>query len=245
MSALPERSHFIDEYRGVLCGEASSIGVDLTTSQCERLLTHLWLVLDANEKVNLTALTNPREAITKHLIDSLLFLCPYCSEEGLYLDMGTGAGYPGIVLEIMHPRPGVLLDARGKKIEACRFFCEELDLAHVQCIASRVEEYAKDHKEGFQTITARALAPLEVLLEYAQPLLAFGGCLIAGKGVLGEDEWEHGDEVAGLLGMSCVSRETFQLPCGAGHRELLIFQKVGAASVRLPRRAGMATKRPL
>ncbi len=245
MSILPDRSSFVATYAKVLRGEAATVGVTLTDIQCDRLLSHLWLVLHANEQVNLTAITEPREAITKHIIDSLLFFGPYRAEEGPYLDMGTGAGYPGIVLEIMCPRPGVLLDARVRKVEACKRFCRELGLEDVECRAERVEDYARTHREYFATITARALAPLAVLLEYAQPLLALGGYLIAGKGALSNDELTHGNEVADRLGYKGVSRETLQLPHNAGQREILIYEKVAESTVKLPRRAGMATKRPL
>ncbi len=221
------------------------MGVVIDDLQCTQLLTHLWLVLSANEQVNLTAITSPEEAITKHVVDSLLFLKPYREGAGRYLDMGTGAGYPGIVLEIMEPRPGVLLDSRNKKIDACRRFCDELGLVDVACCAERIEDHAREHREDYGTITARALAPLGVILEYAQPLLTPGGYVIASKGSLSGEELKHGSEVAELLGFEGVSCETFQLPRGAGKREILVYRKVGDSSVRLPRKAGMATKRPL
>ena len=221
------------------------MGVALDALQCVRLLTHLWLVLQENEHLNLTSINDPLKAITKHIVDSLLFLDAYRAQEGPYLDMGTGAGYPGIVLEIMDPCSGVLLDSRVKKMAACEKFCGELGLSDVACRAERVEDYAREHRDEYSTITARALAPLGVLLEYAQPLLAPGGRLIAGKGILGSDELSHGNKVAELLGFVTVSRETFELPRNAGQRDVIIFQKIGETSMRLPRRAGMAIKRPL
>lgn len=245
MSIFKERSLFVAEHSAPLRSEASIIGVSVSEIQAKRLLEHLWMIFKANDFMNLTAITDSREALLKHIIDSLAFLAPYTCQEGRYLDMGTGAGYPGIVLEIMHPRPGVLLDSREKKIEACRYFCKDLGLEDVECRAERIEDHARTHPEAYGTITARALAPLGVTLEYAQPLLTQHGFLITSKGRMDQEEREHGEEVAKRLGFERVSRETLSLPGLAGQREVIVYQKVRDSEVKLPRKSGMAKKRPL
>lgn len=245
MSVLGERSLFVAEHSELLRDAATCIGVDVSEVQAERLLGHLWMVLKANDSRNLTAITDAKEAIAKHIIDSLTFLAPYRHQQGRYLDMGTGAGYPGIVLEIMQPREGVLLDSRTKKVEACRYFCKDLGLKNVSCCAERIEDHARNHPESYGTVTARALAPLGVTLEYAQPLLAHEGFLITSKGKMDSEEREHGEQVAKRLGFERISRETLALPGLAGQREIIVHQKIRASEVKLPRKAGMATKRPL
>ena len=245
MGIITERTLFIAEHSVILRDEASLIGIRLSEEQSRQLLTHLWMTLKANHFINLTAITDHSEALIKHIIDSLVFLTHYNSQTGKYLDMGTGAGYPGIVLEIMKPREGVLLDARAKKIEACQYFIKELGLHQVACLAERIEDHARSNPEAYGTVTARALAPLGVTLEYAQPLLAYGGCLITSKGHMDQEERTHGEEVAKRLGFQNVSRETLSLPGLAGQREVIVYKKVDDSEVKLPRKTGMATKRPL
>lgn len=228
------------------------LGIAVTEEQLSLLERQLELVLKANEKINLTAIRNPRDAVIKHTIDSMLFYPAYHRCRGRYLDIGTGAGYPGMVLEILEPREGVLLDSVAKKVEACRRIGSELGLAGIRYVAERVETFALEEPESFGVVTARAVAPVEVLLEYAQPLLKEEGVLIVSKGHIDETEEENGLFVASQIGMATVSRETFSLPLDMGERTLMVFEKStgelegdGVSLIKLPRRVGRAVKRPL
>ena len=232
-------------YRELLYRSAERFRVPIDDELCERLLCQMKLVLDADRTVNLTAIRNPREAVVKHIVDSMAFYPAYHAAQGRYLDFGTGAGYPGMVLEILEPRPGVLLDSVGKKIVACQRIGDKLGLRDVDYVAERVESYAAERGGCFGVLTARAVAPLYELLEYASPLLEQGGVFIAGKGMLSDEEAEHGAVVAELVGLERVSCETFELPDAMGRRTILVYRKVRQSSVNLPRPVGRAKKRPL
>lgn len=231
--------------RETLQREADRMDIPLTDEKSSLLLKQLRLVLEANRGLNLTAIRDPWEAVIKHTVDSMTFYPLYHDHAGRYLDMGTGAGYPGMVLEILEPRDGVLLDSVAKKIDACRHIGHELGLSDIQYVAERVELFAQQEPEAFGVITARAVAPIGVLLEYSQPLLETGGILILSKGILGYEEEAQGEKVASLVGLECVSRETLELPGGAGTRTILEYAKTGVSKVQLPRSIGRATKQPL
>lgn len=233
------------ELQGLLVREGERFGLSLTEEQVFLLERQLELVQQENARVNLTAIRDLREAVIKHLVDSMAFYPAYAEYPGVYLDLGTGAGYPGMVLELLKPREGVLLDSVAKKIDACRRIAEQLGLTGVRYVAERAERFALEEPEAFGVITARAVAPVGVLLEYAQPLLEREGVLVMSKGRLGDEENEQGLRVAEYVGMECVSRETISLSEDAGERTLLVFQKVGASQIPLPRRIGRATKKPL
>ena len=228
---------------------AAGLGVELNDAQADMILSHLGLVLEKNKVLNLTAIEDRDRALVLHAVDSLTLapLLEGCSSpEGRYLDIGTGGGYPGIPLAIATGLRGTLIDSVSKKIDACKAFVEELGLEEqLELLSLRAEELAKERAAAYEAVVARAVAPIAVLIEYAAPLLDTGGSLIISKAPLQEDEFQQGERAAGLCGMENVSRETLELPEGLGARELLIYKKSGVPSVTLPRRPGMAVKRPL
>jgi 16S rRNA (guanine527-N7)-methyltransferase len=222
------------------------IGINATEEQLGSLLLHLDLVLKKNETMNLTAIRNKEKGITLHIVDSLLLLEQFDMTKGVFLDLGTGAGFPGIPLSIMSGREGVLLDSVKKKATACSEFIDHLALSdRLTTSSERVEEHALSHKGSYGCVTARAVASLDVLVEYAAPLLCLYGRLIAAKGVLEEEELNAAHRTADLCGMSIVSRETFELPKSDGHREIIVLEKKEAGRISLPRRIGEARKNPL
>ena len=139
-----------------------------------------------------------------------------------------------------------LLDSVGKKVKACSEFADDLLLSdRVQCVHGRLEEYAKVIHGSQDVVVARALAPLDILLEYAEPYLKRNGYLVFGKGKPDEEELSKAAYVSSLLGYSNVSRETFELPYDMGHREIFVYQKTSRSKVKLPRRNGEARNNPL
>lgn len=141
---------------------------------------------------------------------------------------------------------GVLLDSVTKKVVAVSEFLSSLNLNNrISTSSDRAESYALDHRNEFDLVCARAVAPLASLVEYAAPLLSFNGRFITTKAQISEEEFSAGLKAAKLCGLSYVSRETFELPQNSGHREILIFKKQNNASVKLPRMVGMAKNKPL
>lgn len=209
-------------------------------------IQHLDLVLQANKTTNLTRILNIEDAAVLHILDSLVLL-PYIHKapEGALLDMGTGAGFPGIPLTIVSGRKATYIDSVGKKVDAVNFFVKGLGLKHAHAVHDRLEEYARTHKKQFAVVTARALAPLPVLVEYAAPYLKDGGLFVITKGNPSDEELASGMSAAKTCGFTQLLNDSIDLPCGLGHREFIVLKKTHPASVSLPRANGMARKNPL
>ncbi len=221
-------------------------GVELNPEQAKLCVRHLLLVIDKNKALNLTRILNPDDALILHLLDSLLLL-PYLNSapKGDFLDMGTGAGFPGIELAIASGRNGLLIDSVGKKVDAVCEFAEELKLENVAVEQYRLEEAALDFDEQFSCVVARALAPLPVLLEYATPFIAEKGLFIVTKGNPEENEIKAGHKAASICGLKLIESQSFELPFEIGHREIYVYQKVRKPKIKLPRANGFARKKPL
>ena len=209
-------------------------------------IQHLDLVLEANKSINLTRILNIEDAAVLHILDSLVLLF-YISKapEGVLLDMGTGAGFPGVPLTIASGCKAVYIDSVGKKVDAVNSFVKELGLKHAHAVHVRLEEYARTHKKQFAVVTARALAPLPVLVEYASPFLKDGGLFVVTKGNPSDKELQSGLAAAKICGFTTLMTDDLDLPNGLGHREFIILKKTRQASVSLPRANGMAKKNPL
>lgn len=234
-----------DELRELLYSDASSFGIELTDNQAYLLLKYIDLVVEKNKVINLTRITDPISAIRLHLIDSLL-LAAAVSSKCKFIDIGTGAGMPGIPFAIATGSNGYLLDSVGKKIIAVNEFINELGLQKsLLGVNSRAEEFVLKNHHTLDLVMARAVAPLCTLVEYASPFLHTDGLFLAAKSRITDEELSDGLKAACIVGLSMVSRETFELPDNAGHREILVFQKNGKEKVRLPRKNGMAKNHPL
>lgn len=228
--------------------ELADFGISCTEEQARLLVAHLSLVIEKNKVVNLTRITDPADAVTLHIVDSLLPLAVErlgLSSDSSFVDIGTGAGYPGIPLGVMTGAEGLLLDSVGKKVAAVSEFIHELGLTNLTALHTRVEDLPTDVLGVQDCVVARAVAQSNVLVEYATPLLSFGGLLVLEKAHVSDEEYEAAKKASKLCGLSIVSRETFELPREMGYREILVFAKTGEARVKLPRKAGMAKKEPL
>lgn len=223
---------------------------DITCSldQAHLLVKHLMLVIEKNRVTNLTRITDPLEAVTLHIVDSLLPLS--CESVRLdrtsyFMDMGTGAGFPGIPLGIMTGAHGLLVDSVNKKTLAVSEFLSRLGLSGLHALHSRIEDCAVLYPQAQDYVFARAVAQANVLVEYASPLLKVGGTLVLEKARPTEDEISSSVRAAKTCGLSLVSRETFELPNSLGHREIILYKKVSRPSIRLPRKPGEAKRNPL
>lgn len=232
-----------------LCAAAA---IEVDEEQSQRLVKYLRLVLIKNCSLNLTAIREWEKALVLHLVDSLTLLPEFDKQpefisEMPFLDMGCGAGFPGIPLAIMRPmRIGELCDSVRKKILAVDGFISELGLERqLSTNSERLENYAKYRKHEFGCVTARAVSALPVLLEYAAPFVPREGRLIVSKGQPTADELESGERAAKVCGFQLRSNRTVELPESMGQRTILNYVKVKEPAYKLPRAIGMALKEPL
>lgn len=229
----------INEERLLKKGEA--YGLDLF-AVLPKLSLYAKLLVEYNEKVNLTAITDPEGIEDRHFIDSLLFAA-LPEVAGSLVDVGTGAGFPGVVAKLYKPELSLtLLEPTGKRLDFLRFLCGELGIS-AQFVKERAEEAArKQWREQFDVATARAVASLPVLLEYCLPLVKVGGVFIAMKG--SEDETGAAAAACGKLGGNFLRAERRVLPAGE-RRSLLLYQKISQTSAVYPRNGGKIAKKPL
>lgn len=216
---------------------------DLPAGADQRLMELLRLVRDSPH--SLTAVRDPVEAVEVHVADSLGGLrLEELQRAAVIADLGSGAGFPGLVLALARPDARVaLVESVGKKAEFLRETAERLGLANVEVVADRAESWTAG-MGACDAVTARALAPLAVLLEYAAPLLRDGGALVAWKGRRDMDEEREGQAAADLLGMETPITTAVPGPREA-QRHLYLSRKLRSTPAKFPRRPGMARKRPL
>jgi 16S rRNA (guanine527-N7)-methyltransferase len=234
--------------------EKAFLGLDLelTDHQLEKFALYTNLLLEWNEKINLTAITDLREIMVKHFLDSLVYvrwLKKYYPKGKILLgDLGTGAGFPGIPLKILLPDIEVILiDALAKRITFLKKVIADLELLKIKTFHARAEDFGRDleYRESFDVIVARAVAELPVLLEYASPLLRIGGRLMAAKGINPEEELRSAGKALQVLNCSYEHLEKYSLAEGADHRSLLVIKKIGPTPAKYPRQAGKPKKSPL
>ena len=218
----------------------------ISEDELRTCIQHLDLVLETNKTTNLTHILNVEDAVVLHILDSLVLL-PYINKapDGALLDMGTGAGFPGIPLTIVTRRKATYIDSVGKKVDAVNSFIKALRLKHAHAVHDRLEEYARSHKKQYSVVTARALAPLPVLVEYAAPFLEDGGLFVITKGNPSDEELNAGMSASKICGFTTLLTDAIDLPDCLGHREFIVLKKTHPASVSLPRANGMAKKNPL
>ncbi len=228
-----------------LCAE---FGVELDELKIKRLNLYGNLLLEWNEKINLTAITEPEAVLYKHFYDCILFFKNTVVPVGASLvDVGTGAGFPGMVLKIVRPDIEVtLIDSLNKRLVFLNEVIEQLSLSGIKTIHMRAEEAGKSKKlrESFDFATARAVASMPVLLEYCLPLVKKGGQLVAMKGPSAKDEAElciKAQEILGA-GKPNIICETLT---GNEQRAFVIFKKISQTPPKYPRKPSDISKQPL
>ena len=211
----------------------------------EKIRAYLELVIEKNKELNLTRIDTKEKGMLLHIEDSLSCLEEFKRQEGEFLDIGTGGGFPGVPLAIATGRTGVLVDSVQKKARAVQEMIEKLELENqIQARGIRSEELALEKGEEFTTVVTRAVSSLPAVMELATPLLVPGGELIALRGKKDEVDLEDINHIADKLGLELISRRHIYIS-ETYERTIYVFKKVSQTSIKLPRRKGMAQKRPL
>lgn len=226
---------------------AKDINVEVNDDEINKFSFYMDLLLEWNEKINLTAITEKNEIILKHFIDSLT-IYKYIKENDKIADVGTGAGFPGIPLAIMKNKNEVILvDSLNKRINFLNEVIQKIELENVIAIHSRAEDLGKDEKyrEKFDIVTSRAVANLTVLVEYLLPLVDVGGYCICMKGPNIEEELNQSKFAIRTLGGKIEKVEKIILPDSDFERNIVIIKKEQYTDKRYPRKAGMPLKNPL
>lgn len=222
----------------------SAVGVTASDVALGALATHANAVLDENTRMNLTRVTDKEDVLRLHIADSATAVRAFDDLiDGPIADIGSGAGYPGVVLHILTSRPVVLIESVKKKAAFLVRICDELDLG-AEVLAERAEDVGRERSDVFAGVVARALSSLPALVELATPLLRNGGRLVAMKGPLDPDELRRGDAAGRICGMRRSALYEFELSEGE-RRTIICYTKNRGAKVELPRRSGMAQRHPL
>lgn len=217
--------------------ETKKLGIELTSQQLEKLNQFYELLISWNQKMNLTRIIEKEDVYLKHFYDSLTLSKVIDLKQDLTLcDVGSGAGFPGIVLKICFPNLKItLLDSLQKRVNYLNEIIKELDLKNIEAIHTRAEDYAKQNREKFDIVTARAVANLKILSELCIPMLKVNGLFIAMKANI-EEEIENSTEILKKLDSKIEKIETFYLPIENSIRNIIMIQKQKITNNLYPRR---------
>lgn len=223
--------------------------IALTDAQADAFIRYYERLTEWNQRMNLTAVTEWNEVCSKHFLDSLSLLSVTDPDSySSVADIGTGAGFPGIPLKIMHPEWRMLLaDSLMKRIRFLQTVIDELKLSSCQAVHARAEDLGrqKSHREQYDLCVSRAVANLSTLCEYCLPLVKEGGLFVSYKSAQAEEEIALAESAICLLGGSIENVHTFTLPDSDYGRSLVLIRKQKKTPSRYPRKAGMPAKEPL
>lgn len=229
--------------------DALTFGIELNEEQLYQFIKYYELLVEWNSFMNLTAITEFEDVCTKHFIDSIS-LCKAvdCTKEYHVIDIGTGAGFPGIPLKIVFPNLRItLLDSLGKRVNFLNTVITELGLQEIEAIHGRAEDFAKTGvlRETFDICVSRAVANLSILSEYCLPYVKVGGYFISYKSEKVTEEIQMAQNAIQILGGEISDKKVFLLPNSDIYRNLLMIKKVQNTPKKYPRKAGLPSKEPL
>ena len=218
------------------------LNIEVTEEKLAKLNKYYELLVEWNEKINLTAITEKKDVYLKHFYDSLtLAKIIDLNSISTFADIGTGAGFPGIVIKIFFPDIHItLIDSLNKRTDFLKIVIKELNLDKIDAITSRAEEYKE--REKFEVVTARAVANLHILLEMLVPLSSKYIVLMKGEA---KEELENTSNLYKELNIKLVDEQEFLLPIENSKRTLLKYEKLGKTSLKYPRNFGQIKKKPL
>jgi 16S rRNA (guanine527-N7)-methyltransferase len=236
----------------LLSESARQLGLTLNEEHLKAFEIYYRELVAWNEKFNLTAITDYKQVQIKHFLDSLTCLLavrsPRSEVRGRAIDIGAGAGFPGLPLKIVCPGLRLtLLEATGKKVGFLEHIVSRLKLEGVEVVKGRAEEVGRDaaHRERYDLALARAVAELPVLVEYALPFCRVGGLFVAQKGAEGDPEARAAEEAIAALGGVLRRIVHLELPYLAESRSLVVIEKIAPTPQKYPRRPGIPSKRPI
>lgn len=229
--------------------DALQFGVELNEKQLSQFLRYYEMLIDWNEKINLTAITEFEEVLKKHFLDSISIGRLLIQDESVsILDIGTGAGFPGIPIKIAFPDTKVtLLDSLNKRVIFLNEVIKELSLDNIMALHGRAEDFAKkeDMREQFDFCVSRAVANLSSLSEFCLPYVKVGGTFISYKSEKAKEELEASENAISILGGGNVKTDEFLLPGTDFKRTFVIIEKTKVTPKKYPRKAGTPVKQPL
>ena len=237
----------IKEFESLLRKYLEELDINLNSEQILKFYKYMNLLIEWNKKLNLTAIIEPKNIIIKHFVDSLT-ISKYIEENAKLIDVGTGAGFPGIPLKIYRNDIEVtLLDSLNKRINFLNYVIEDVDLEKIKTIHGRAEEYAREkaYREEFDIATSRAVANMSTLSEYLIPYVKINGMVIAMKGPDIDEEIKCAGNAIKILGGKIINIEELELPGTDARRSIVCIRKTSGTASKYPRKAGTPAKEPL
>ena len=221
-------------------------GINVTDEMIEKFKKYLDLLTDWNQKINLTALKTEEEIIEKHFYDSLLMATDFQFDDQSLIDVGTGAGFPGIPLKIVFEDLFVtLLEPTEKRVKFLNIVINELGLKKIVTVNQRAEEYVKEARGYYDLVTARAVSRLNILLELCMPLIHVDGTFLAMKGSKGIEEMNEAVNALKILNGEVYKIQKTHLESDNDERVNLFIKKIDEISMKYPRQYGQIKKKPL
>ena len=237
----------LEEFTKIFNNYLEKLNLTLTEEQIEKFYNYMNLLIEWNKKINLTAIVEPKDIILKHFIDSLT-IEKYIKKGETIIDVGTGAGFPGIPLKIAREDLKITLaDSLNKRINFLNEVINKLDLKNIETIHTRAEELGKNKKyrEKFDIATSRAVANMSTLSEYLIPFIKVKGRCICMKSSDIDTELENAKKAINILGCKIESKDKFDLPNSDLGRSVIILRKVKNTPSKFPRKAGTTAKEPI
>ncbi len=236
-----------EEFKMLLFQYAKNLEIVLSENQVKKFYEYMLLLLEWNERINLTSITDEKNIVLKHFVDSIT-ICKYIPKNAKLLDVGTGAGFPGIPAKIVRDDiEVVLLDSLNKRILFLDDVIDKLDMKNIQAVHGRAEEFGrnKDFRQSFDVVTSRAVANMAVLSEYLIPFSKLGGKCVIMKGSDFEEELNNSKKAIKVLGGKINSVDEFVLPASDMKRTIVVVDKIGDTPKQYPRKAGTPAKKPI
>lgn len=230
----------VDEFKN----EVIKLGIDIDNDKLNLLEKYYSLLISWNDMMNLTTITEKKDVYLKHFYDSLTISKVIdLKNENSFCDIGTGAGFPGIVIKIFFPHLKItLVDSLNKRIKFLNVVCNELGLKDVNLIHGRAEEFAKENRDSFDVVTARAVSSFNILLEYSIPIIKVNKYFVAMRG---NDDSVSGINALKILNCDILKKEIFNLPYENSSRCLILVKKEALTSLKYPRKNAIMKKNPL
>ena len=229
--------------------DCEELGVVLQEDQVQKFLIYYEMLTEWNKVMNLTAITDYDEVMKKHFVDSISLIKAYDVKiSGSVIDVGTGAGFPGLALKIAYPDLKItLLDSLNKRVQFLNAVIDKLNLKDIHTIHGRAEDLARPGKlrEQFDLCVSRAVANLSTLSEYCLPFVKEGGYFISYKSEKIVEEMEEAKKAITILGGKVESQVEFYLPCSDIYRNLFMIKKINKTPNKYPRKAGLPSKEPI